>query len=61
MLEEENLTIQAWSYNRWRVNNFMGKYSLPLAAVADDSITKAVAIKMQGQGKKGKIIQKMEK
>ena len=61
MLEEENLTIQAWSYNRWRVNNFMGKYSLPLAAVADDSITKAVAIKMQGQGKKGKNIQIIKK
>ena len=53
MLEEDNLTIQAWSYNRWRVNSFMGKYSNSLSNVANDSMTKAISIKMQGQGKKG--------
>lgn len=54
MLEEDSLTIQAWSYNRWRLNTFMGKYSSSLANVANDSITKAISLKMVGQSKKGK-------
>ena len=40
MLEEENPTIQAWSYNRQSTGDY---------------ITKAVTIKMQGQGKKVKM------
>ena len=52
MLNEERLTIQIWSYNKWRVNTFLGKYSIPLSHMANDSITKAVSIKLIGQGQK---------
>lgn len=48
MLNEDNLTIQVWSYNKWRVNTFLGKYSIPLSYLANDSITKSVSIKLAG-------------
>ena len=54
MLNEESLTVQVWSYNNWRVNAFLGKYSISLANLANDSLTKAVSIKLVGShNKKG--------
>lgn len=52
MLNDENLTIQVWSYNKWRVNTFLGKYSTSLANLANDSMTKAVNIRLVGHSQK---------